>query len=271
VPTLTPKHPKRLTSQMPDKTAGTMSLVSHLEELRKRLLIAVLAVGTGAIACWFLYPQILDLLLQPYCSIRGEAGPDAVFGSGCELLVTDPLEPFTVRLSVAGYGGMALAMPVLLWQVWRFVVPGLYSRERRWAIPFILSGLVLFGAGCGLAYWSIPRALEFLVDIGGQDLVSVFSPAKYISFVVKMTMAFGIGFEFPLILVFLQLIGILTPDALRRARRYAIVGIVALVAILTPSGDPITLLILSGPMWMFYEVSILIGALRERRRRRAEG
>lgn len=256
---------------MADKNAGTMSLVSHLEELRKRLIISVLAVAAGALACWFLYPQILDLLLRPYCSIRLDAGPNAVFGSGCELLVTDPLEPFTVRLSVAGYGGLALAMPVLLWQVWRFVVPGLYSRERRWAVPFVLAGLILFAAGCGLAYWSIPRALEFLVDIGGPDLVSVFSPARYISFVVKMTMAFGIGFEFPLVLVFLQLIGILSPAALRRARRYAIVGIVALVAILTPSGDPFTLLILSVPMWLFYEASILIGVLHERRRRRAEG
>jgi len=256
---------------MADKNTGTMSIVSHLEELRKCLLISVLAVGAGAIACWILYPQILDVLLQPYCSIRGEAGEGAVFGSGCELLVTDPLEPFTVRLTVAAYGGLAMAMPVVLWQVWRFIVPGLYGRERRLAVPFVASGILLFAAGCGLAYWSIPRALEFLVEIGGPDLISVFSPAKYIGFVIKMTMAFGIGFEFPLVLVFLQLIGILTPAALRRARRYAIVGIVALVAVLTPSGDPFTLMILSVPMWMFYEISILIGALRERRRRRSEG
>jgi len=247
-----------------------MSLVSHLEELRKRILLSLLGVAIGAVACWVLYPQILDLLLRPYCSIRGKTAAESVFGSGCELLVTDPLEPFSVRLSVAGYGGLALAMPVLLWHLWRFIVPGLYSRERRWAIPFVLSGLVLFAGGCALAYWSIPRALDFLVDIGGPDLISVFSPAKYISFVIKMTMAFGIGFEFPLILVFLQLIGILTPAALRRARRYAIIGIVTLVAILTPSGDPFTLLILSGPMWLFYEISILIGALRQRRQRRAE-
>ena len=245
-----------------------MSLVSHLEELRKRLIISVLAVAAGALACWFLYPQILDLLLRPYCSIRLDAGPNAVFGSGCELLVTDPLEPFTVRLSVAGYGGLALAMPVLLWQVWRFVVPGLYSRERRWAVPFVLAGLILFAAGCGLAYWSIPRALGFLMDIGGPDLVSVFSPAKYLGFVVKMTIAFGIGFEFPLVLVFLQLVRVLHHRQLRNVRRYAIVGIVALVAVLTPSGDPFTLLILSVPMLLFYELAILVGRAHDRRRRR---
>jgi sec-independent protein translocase protein TatC len=110
--------------------------------------------------------------------------------------------------------------------------------------------------------------LDFLVGIGGPDLVSVFSPARYLSFVVKMTLAFGIGFEFPLVLVFLQLAGVLTPTALRRARRYAVVGIVALVAVLTPSGDPFTLMILSIPMVLFYEVAILIGVLRNRRRTR---
>jgi len=248
-----------------------MPLMAHLEELRRRLLICVLAVTAGAVACWFLYPQILDLLLEPYCQLRGSPGPTPVFGEGCELLVTDPLEPFSVRLMVAGYGGLALAVPVLLWELWRFVVPGLLARERRWALPFALIGAVLFAAGCALAYWSIPRALDFLLGIGGPDLVSVFSPARYLGFVVKMTVAFGVGFEFPLVLIFLQIIGIVTPATLRRFRRFAVVGIVTLVALLTPSGDPFTLLVLSVPMLVFYESAILFGALRVRRRRRRSG
>jgi len=247
---------------------GRMPLVSHLEELRRRLLWSVSAVLVGAVVCWILYPQILDLLLEPYCRIRDGMADQTVFGNGCELLVTDPLEPFAVRMMVAGYGGVALAMPVLLWESWRFIAPGLYARERRWAIPFVVSGLTLFASGCCLAYWSIPRALDFLVGIGGPDLVSVFSPARYLSFVVKMTLAFGIGFEFPLVLVLLQLMGIVTPAGLRRARRYAVVGIVAMVAVLTPSGDPFTLLVLSVPMVLFYELAILFGALWNRRRGR---
>ena len=135
----------------------------------------------------------------------------------------------------------------------------------------MLVGAVLFAAGCALAYWSIPRALDFLVGIGGPDLVSVFSPARYLGFVVKMTIAFGVGFEFPLVLVFLQLIGVVTPASLRRFRRFAVVGIVALVALLTPSGDPLTLLVLSVPMVVFYECAILFGVLRDRRRRRRSG
>jgi len=248
---------------------GRMALMGHLEELRRRLIRSTLAVLAGAVAAWVFYPQILDLLLEPYCQIRGEAVEGNAFGTGCELLVTDPLEPFGVRMMVAGYGGIALAMPVLLWQSWRFVAPGLHAQERRWGVLFVGLGVLLFGAGCGLAYWSIPRALDFLIGIGGPDLVSVFSPARYLGFVVKMTLAFGIGFQFPLLLVLLQVLGILTPASLRRFRRYAIVGIVAVVAVLTPSGDPFTLLLLSVPMVVFYEVAILVGALRARRHRRA--
>ena len=169
-----------------------MTLVGHLEELRRRMLLVVGAVLAGAVACWILYPQILDLLLEPYCSIREDGAASAMFGEGCDLLVTDPLEPFSVRMTVAGYGGIVMAMPVILWHTWRFISPGLYPKERRWALPFVLIGTLLFLAGCGLAYWSIPRALDFLVDIGGPDLVSVFSPARYLGFVVKMTVAFGI-------------------------------------------------------------------------------
>ena len=168
---------------------------------------------------------------------------------------------------VAGYGGLTLAIPVLLWQAWRFIAPGLYRRERRWAIPFVLAGVILFAAGVLLAYWTIPRALSFLAHIGGPDLVTVFSPAKYLSFVVKMTVAFGLAFEFPLFLVFLQMIGVIKTQQLRAGRRYAIVGIVALVAVLTPSGDPLTLLILSIPMLFFYEFAIVFGRIRERRLR----
>lgn len=252
---------------------GTMTLMEHLVELRSRLIKSVLAVVAGAVVCWIFYPQILDLLVQPYCDVVPEEAVDEeaarqnLFG-GCELLVLDPLEPFSVRLTVAGYGGLALAIPVVLWQVWRFVQPGLYRRERRHAIAFTVAGALLFALGAGLAYWSIPRALKFLATIGGEDLVTGFSPAKYLSFVIKMMAAFGIGFEFPILLVFLQMAGIIHYRQLIRGRRFAIVGIVALVAVITPSGDPFTLMVLSVPMYLFYEVAIGIGWIRARRERR---
>ena len=248
-------------------------MMEHLVELRSRLIKCILAVVAGAVVCWVFYPQILDWLVQPYCdvipdeAVTEEAARQNLFG-GCELLVLDPLEPFSVRLTVAGYGGLALAVPVVLWQVWRFVQPGLYPQERRHAAAFTVAGALLFALGAGLAYWSIPRALNFLASIGGEDLVTGFSPAKYLGFVVKMMAAFGIGFEFPILLVFLQLTGIIHYRQLIRGRRFAIVGIVALVAVITPSGDPFTLMVLSVPMYLFYEAAIAFGWLRARRERR---
>lgn len=242
---------------------GRMSLVDHLTELRSRLIKAFIAIAIGGIVCWILYPQILELLLDPYCRSLPE-------DRECQLFVRNPLEPFSVRITVAGYGGLALALPVVLWQIWRFVAPGLYSHEKRYAIPFVVSGVMLFFLGAGLAYWSVPRALEFLADIGGPDLISFFAPQEYLTFVVKMIVAFGIGFEFPIALIFLQIVGVVETDSLRRGRQYALVGIVVLVAVITPSGDPFTLLVLSVPMYIFYEVSILYGRIHNRRRRRAQ-
>ena len=158
-------------------------------------------------------------------------------------------------MKLALYGGIALAMPVILWQIWRFVTPGLYAHEKRYAIPFIVSALTLFVLGAGLAYYTLPRALEFLIDIGGDDnFVTAFAPGKYFTLITYMMLAFGIGFEFPILLIFLQMAGIVTPQQLAALRRYAIVGICVLVAVITPSGDPISMLMLSVPMIVFYEV-----------------
>lgn len=251
---------------------GHMTLVEHLIELRTRLIRSVLAVAVGMLVCWVFYEPIIDVLITPYCETLPEEArenSDVLTDDSCRLIQIDPLEGFSTRVGVAAYGGIALAMPVILWQVWQFVAPGLYPRERRYAVPFVLSGVVLFFMGVALAYWSLPRALEFLTEIGGPNLVAVFAPAKYLSFVVKMMIAFGIGFLFPILLIFLQLVGILDTRTLRRARRYAIVGIVALVALITPSGDPFTLMVLSVPMWLFYEIAILFGVLRRRRQARS--
>ncbi len=253
---------------------GHMTLMEHLAELRNRLIKAAVAVGVGVVACWILYPFILDFLLEPYCKTFPveDRIDSALFGpdGGCNLYVSDPLEPFRVRMTVSGYAGLALAMPVLLWQGWRFIAPGLYRHEKRYAIPFVGAGVLLFFLGGALAYWSLPRALDFLKDIGGTDLVSLFSPKQYLGFVVKMMVAFGIAFQFPIFLIGLQAMGVVENRTLRKVRSYAIVGIVALVAVITPSGDPFTLMALSIPMYAFYEISILWGVLARRRERKRE-
>ena len=258
-----------------DGGGGHMTLMEHLTELRSRLVKSVVAIAVGGVACWIFYPFILDFLLEPYCrTFPVEDRIDShLFGpdGGCNLFVTDPLEPFSVRLTVAGYGGLAIAMPVLLWQAWRFIAPGLYRHEKRYAVPFVSAGVLLFFGGAGLAYWSLPRALGFLVAIGGPDLVSLFSPKPYLSFVVKMMVAFGIAFQFPIFLIGLQAMGIVENRTLRRIRSYMVVGIVALVAVITPSGDPFTLLALSIPMYAFYEIAISLGCARPPPAEKARG
>ncbi len=248
---------------VPDDTR--MSLIEHLTELRDRIIKIVLAVVVGMVISFALYNQIFEILLGPYQDVAN-ARPETTLGEG-RLLLSDPLQGFAIRMKLAAYGGIAIAMPVILWQIWRFVTPGLYTHEKRYAVPFMVSALSLFVLGAGLAYYTLPRALDFLIDIGGsENFVTAFQPDKYFTLITYMMLAFGIGFEFPILLIFLQMAGIIGPQQLRNARRYAIVGICVLVAVITPSGDPISMLMLSVPMVVFYEASIVIGRILERRR-----
>jgi sec-independent protein translocase protein TatC len=242
---------------------GQMPLVEHLRELRHRLIVCVIAVAAGMVVVFVAYEPIFQWLIEPYEEAVCERGSPAL--EDCALLQTDPLEGFAVRLRVAGFGGAALAMPVLLWQTWRFISPGLYSNEKRYALPFVGSALALFTLGAGLAYWILPRALDFLGRIGGGDLVQAYRPSTYIQLVTYMMLAFGVGFEIPILLVFLQVAGIVQTDTLRRFRRYAIVVIAILAAAMTPSGDPFSMMALWVPMVLFYELSIRVGSWLTRR------
>lgn len=244
---------------------GRMSLYEHLSELRRRLIISIVAVVAGAIVGLIFQSRIFDLLSAPYCELPSRLQTVDDAAGDCGFLVTKPLEEFSTILNIAVYSGLALAMPVILWQIWRFIVPGLYAHERRYGLAFVASGFALFALGVGLAYWSIPRALIFLTEIGGDRFVSAFSPKDYLNFTVKMLIAFGISFQFPILLIFLQLLGIVEAKQLQHYRRHAIVGIVVLVAVITPSGDPITLLVLSIPLYLFYEIAIGFGWWRSRR------
>lgn len=239
-----------------------MTLWEHLAELRHRLLMMVIAVAVGALVAWFLWDALLAVLKEPYCQIIDE-------GTDCQLYVTDPLQPFATRLKVSGYVGIMLAMPVLLWQLWRFVTPALYPHEKRYAVPFVASALVLFSLGAAIAYYTLPQALDFLQGVGGTSLSEIYTIDRYLQLITYMMVAFGIGFEFPVLLVALQLVGVITPTMLASHRRMAAVVIVVIAAVITPSGDPISLLALSVPMYLFYEISILIGWLVTRRRRKA--
>ncbi len=235
-----------------DDGLARMSLQEHLAELRRRLVISVLAVTAMAAVAFLFYDRVLDFLTQPYCEILPE-------GDNCDLVITAPLEGFAARMKVAGYGGLFLASPVVLWQLWRFITPGLHPREKRYAVPFVIVSALLFVAGAALAVLTFPKALAFVIGIAGDRVTTLFSPEKYITFMLRVILGFGIAFEFPIVLLFLQLAGIVSSRRLLRSWRSAIVIVFAVAAVITPSQDPWTLLAMALPMTLFYFGAIAIG------------
>jgi sec-independent protein translocase protein TatC len=233
-----------------------MTIVEHLGELRSRVFKAVIALAIGTGIGFALSNPVLGYLVDPYC--------EAQKGKPCQLVVIDPLEGFATRIKLALFLGFAMAAPVILWQVWRFVTPGLHKNEKRYAIPFIASSIVLFLAGAVVAVTTFPKALDFLIGVGGPNLVPLFSPSKYLRLYLLVVLAFGVAFEFPILLVFLQLARILRSAQLRKWRRGAVVGIFVFAAVITPSQDPITMIAMALPMYAFYEISILLGKFLKR-------
>jgi sec-independent protein translocase protein TatC len=244
-------------------SSDTMTLTEHLAELRARIIRAVLAVTVGMVLIVVFYDTVLDFLTRPYVELC-ERKPDDFCDP--QLFITSPTEGLSTRLRVGMYGGIIVALPVILWQIWRFVVPALHAKERRYAIPFVTSSVLLFAAGGFLAYFTVGRALEFLIAWAGSDVDEIFTVNSYISLVTLMILAFGVGFLLPVLMVFLQLVGVVTPRRLVQAWRYATVGVFVLAAVITPSGDPITLMMLATPMMILYFLAVLIGWLIVRRR-----
>jgi sec-independent protein translocase protein TatC len=233
-----------------------MTLGEHLAELRRRVVISVVAFAIGSVVAFVVYPNILHFLQEPYCRVAGHRR--------CQLYVTGPLDGLSLRIKLATYGGVFLASPVILWELWRFITPGLHNNEKRYAIPFVASSIVLFAFGAFLAFVSFPHALQFLQNIGGPSLQQIYDPNKYLSLIVALMAVFGLTFEFPVILVSLELVGVVSPRKLASWRRWAIVLIVVFAAVITPSGDPFSMLALAVPMYVFYEVSILLGKFLRR-------
>jgi sec-independent protein translocase protein TatC len=240
-----------------------MTVVGHLEELRDRLVMSVAAVAAGAVGGWFLYGRVFNVLSNPFCGFmrtHPQLAQDPAHP--CRLAYLSVPEPFLVKIKVVAFLGLILALPVILYELWMFVTPGLTRRERRYAIPFVLSSLVLFAFGAWFALLTLPKGLDFLLGFAGTTrVVAVLTIGKYISFVTLLILAFGVSFEFPLVLVFLTLVGVLSSDKLRQWRRYAVVSIAVFAAVITPSQDWFTMTAMMAPLIVFYELSILISRL----------
>jgi sec-independent protein translocase protein TatC len=233
-----------------------MTVVEHLTELRRRLIICIVAVTIAAVVVYVFALDIIRFLIDYY--------EDATDGQQDALIFTGPLDAFATRLKVATYGGIVVAVPVWLWELWRFVTPGLHAREKRYAVPFLLTSLALFGLGGYVAFVTLPRALDFLLNVGGSELEPLLTADRYLSLVSLMVLAFGLAFEFPVVLTFLLLARVIQTAQLRRWRRGAIVIIVIFAAVITPSQDPYSLFFMAVPMYLFYEACIIIGRVMRR-------
>lgn len=240
-----------------------MSMMDHLRELRMRLVRSVLAIGLSTLVLLAFYDQLKNLLTRPYTDLCLRR-PD--FDCDGSLFSLGPLDGFSARMRVCLYGGLVLALPIILWQIWRFIVPALSKREKNYAVPFIASSVLLFSVGCYLAYWTLDKALEFLISWSGEDVTQAYQITKYINLVVMMMLAFGVAFLSPVLLVFLQLVSVVTPKILIKQWRYAVMGIFVAAAVITPSGDPISLLALAIPLTILYLIAVLVGWLLTRRR-----
>jgi sec-independent protein translocase protein TatC len=212
----------------------------------------------GMVPAWFLWEPFKSAIRRPYCDLL-LSRPDLRPPTGCNLIILGAIDPVIVKLKVVLFIGLLVAMPVVLYQLWMFIVPGLTQRERRYAVPFIASATVLFLGGALVAYLTLPKALGFMLGFAGSGFLTTLTADKYIGFVVILTLAFGVSFLLPILLVFLQMVGVLSPRRLSSWRRWAFLAIAVFAAVITPSSDPFSMLAMMIPMYLFYEASIIVG------------
>ena len=223
-----------------------MSLMNHLVELRSRLIKSVVAVAVGSVVGFIFYRDILAVLAKPYEGATDQ--PLAFF---------QPTEPFSLALRIALFGGFIIASPIIMYQVWRFIGPALTKRELRYVYPLSAVMALLFMSGIALGYYTLPLALRVLFSFADDLLQETVGVNFYFSFAMRFLLAFGLAFQFPVFLFAAAALGLVTSRALREQRRWAVVFVVVAAALMTPGGDPVTLLMLSTPMYLLYEASIL--------------
>ncbi len=224
-----------------------MPFMDHLRELRDRLIKVAIAVAIMTVLSFFFYDRLLELLTAPY----KVAVPDG------QLAFFKPTGAFSLAMSISLWGGVILSSPVILYQLWRFVAPALTPKEKRWAVPLTAVFVILFLAGIVVGYYALYRGLAFLFEFGGESLTPVIEANNYLKFTMRFLLAFGVSFEFPVFLFAAAAFGAVTSQQLRDVRRWAVVIILVVAAVITPSGDPVTLMMLSVPMYLLYEAAIL--------------
>lgn len=237
-----------------------MSLVEHIHELRRRMMWALLAVAVGVGVTFVFWEPVFSVLRRPYCDIHPP--------HGCQLYAYGIFDQFNTKMRVALIGGTVLSSPVWLYQLGAFITPALHKRERRYAAGFLAGALVLFVAGVLAAYAGLPFGLRVLTNAAGHNVQQLLSLRDYLSFVTLLLVITGLSFQFPVVLVFLNLTGVLSFERMRAWRRAMWFCLFAAAAILTPSTDPFQFIALGVPLCLLYELCVLIARLRARAQRK---
>jgi sec-independent protein translocase protein TatC len=244
-----------------DDLGAKMTFLEHLEELRRRIIWSFVAVAITFVAGWIFREEIFRFLSQPILTVLAERDS--------HLVVTKPTESFTIYLKVAFVAAIFLAAPAILFQVWLFIAPGLYRREKSYAIPFMVSSTVLFLLGGVFAYYVLmPTALHFLINEFGREFQPMISALEFFNFELIVLIGMGVIFQLPILIAFLSMFGLVTPGFLWRNFRYAFLLMVIVAAVVSPTVDAINLFLWTGPMVILYTLSIGVSWIFKRRRAR---
>lgn len=247
---------------------GRMSVLDHLRELRRRLIIVVVIVAIGAIVGWELYSPILAFLKHPYCSVPPKYRFEPQGTDHCVLTYQGVLDGFTSRLQISLIAGVVLTGPLWLYQIWAFITPGLRRNERKYTLWFIVASTILFASGMALAYVVLSKGLNILLRAGTDQTQAILTINKYLGFVTLMLVVFGAAFELPLLVVMANLAGVLSGRLLKKSQRLGVFLIFVFAAVATPSTDPFTMCAMALPMVVLFEGAVLFAVVHDRRKAR---